>query len=247
MAITKKATAIALGTFISVGLTTQAQAGYMAADVAFVIDQSGSMQNEFAWLGNSLATMDNQMRANGIDARYAVAGYERLAGSESNKNIFVDFTKDFNTISSSVNFVNTYGSQERGYHAAHWALGGFNWQDNRVKMVILITDESGDQASTMSESQLAGVLKDNNVLLNVISMNNYASEWDEMVYTTKDGEKGFFDLDKLRADPELVTNEIIERKVKEIIEAPEPATAGVIGFGLLSLLLTRRRRFGQVK
>ena len=51
------------------------------ADVAFVVDQSGSMGFEFSWLGNSISSMNTVFGVNGITANYGVAGYERYAGS----------------------------------------------------------------------------------------------------------------------------------------------------------------------
>ncbi len=219
------------------------------ADVTFVIDQSGSMGGEFAWIGNSLSTIDTEIQNAGITTNYGVAGYENLAGSADARNAWVDLPSGIGNVVTEVNNVNLYGGFERHYHAVEWAGDNFSWTGgNYAKVMILVTDEPGNSLSSFSyggllgEAALGQYVSDNNILLNVITQRSNWSLWDSVALG---GTAGLFDLDFLRTNATAFTQDFTSRKIQEIINTnpvPEPSTFLLLGGGVAALAFYRRKK-----
>ncbi len=263
-------TKIWLLTFIFMAcLGSQAMAASYA-DIGFVIDQSGSMYDEFAWLGTSIGTIDTNIAGDpDIDGvNYGLAGYERTAGFEPTAsyypdNAWQDLTADISLITAEVNSVSVYGGTENSYHAASWAADNFSWSGGAyAKVLVLITDEPGDDTSypygysadysyggLTGEAALAQKMADNNILLNVITFQNYYQYWDDAVFVNPETSfAGLFDLSYLRTDAAGFTDDFTAAKLAEIEivdpdppVVPEPSTVLLLGSGLLGLFYVRRR------
>lgn len=238
-----------------VSVNTSSAASY--ADIAFVIDQSGSMGGEFRWLGNSINAIDTSIKDAGITARYGLAGYEDTTGTEYSGNAWVDLTSDINAIVNEVDDVSTYGGTEEGYQAADWAVNNFSWSGgNYLKVMILITDENSDNSSNYiygggtGETALAQMINDNNILLNVITLENLYDVWDGAVFTRDDPPGGpieylgLFNLDYLRTNPSGFTSDFVDAKIQEIQNTPPvpiPGAVWLLSSGLVGIVGLRRK------
>ncbi|MEJ2609258.1 MAG: VWA domain-containing protein [Candidatus Thiodiazotropha sp.] len=221
------------------------------ADIAFVIDQSGSMNGEFSWLSSSIDTISQGISDAGITARYAVAGYERDFGANgyyADTNVYQDFTSDISVITGATSNVTTYGGSEYSYNAAVDATTGFSWSDSAASVIILITDETSPQyGDTYSEVEVGNIMNSGDFLLNVIAQERDRSHWDEAAYST-DSYLGFFDINNLRDNASDFTAQFTAAKITEIINAPAPtpvpvpAAVWLFVSGLLGLVGFQRRK-----
>lgn len=244
--------------FFVLGFAGTSPAAYYA-DIAYVIDQSGSMGDEFNWLGTSINTMNATLTSGGITANYGLAGFELYAGTEPTgysgvNNAWADIGSSIADIQSQVTYAdnNLYGGRERSYHAAGWAADNFSWTGgDYVKVIILITDEFPydtysstyyySYAGLSNEAAVGQKMADEHILLNVITSTGLYSYWDGAVYSSG-SYQGLFDLNYLRTDPTGFTNAFVNAKMTEIIHAtPEPATLLLLGLGFLGIGVLRRR------
>lgn len=156
------------------------------ADVIFVVDESGSMGGEHAWLGSMITSLESNLNANqvgdGTDAsdfnRYALVGYgasdyylpnhgvgahkETVGGGDWGT------AAEFATATGSLI---TSGSTEDGWQAIDFALGNYTFRPNAALNVVLVTDEDRDNtdASITYNSILTDLLAEGAVLNSVVS------------------------------------------------------------------------------
>jgi hypothetical protein len=256
------------------GAAMSINASAVPVDIAFVVDQSGSMSAEFNWIPTVMTEIDTALGGYSqvTSTRYGVAGYERLTGTQNARNAYNDLTSDISAVSGEVSSSSLYGAVEKGYDAANWARTGFSWDNNAVKIMILLTDEAADQGSVIpdvgqgsDEANLGKILDDENFLLNVVTGTRYYSQWDEAVFDQNTTYKGLFDINTLRTNATQFTNDFVNAKVAEIVSqipvtppapqdpttpAPpppvstvsEPGTVFLFGLGLTGLGFFRSRQ-----
>lgn len=149
------------------------------ADVVFLIDESGSMGGEHAWLTNMVSSLDSEFVNAGITGnQYALVGFGSIdhASSQAPHKHDVDIVtagqQDWGTASqlsaATVNLV-TYGGFEDGWAAIDFAINNYSFRGNAAVNFVLVTDEDRDNSD--SSLTYAGVLSDMqglNALLNAV-------------------------------------------------------------------------------
>jgi len=218
------------------------------ADIAFVIDQSGSMGGEFGFLGGAigdfLTALNNDSRIN--NAQAALISYE------ASPTLVQDLTGDATTLSNAFSTVPLFGGIENALGAVDSAIPmgnidlGISYRPNSVKSIVLITDEDADDDSAAARTALESLIDDKGFLVNIIAdgfNGNFDSEFEQIARPTG----ALFDIDDFRNDRQGFFTQFTNTKIQEITQTPVPvpATAALFGLGLFALGLAgsyRRRR-----
>lgn len=153
------------------------------ADIIVVMDESGSMSGEQAWIGGSngmLAMLDDALIAEGVtNNRYALVGYGRwnIAGQEPFKHLLDGsdwgVPSDIPTLLTPP--MQAFGAKEDGYWALGFALDNYQFRADAALNIILITDEDRDNWSSDTYASILEDLGDHNATLNVIVNNPFGS------------------------------------------------------------------------
>jgi hypothetical protein len=150
---------------IAVGMwSSSAIAAVVASDVVFIVDESGSMNTEHAFLTSVLTDLDAALAAAGVVTRnYGVVGFgsrtiaAREVGPNSGLNNAADTITNFGSL-----LLN--GGTEDGYDGINFALNNYTFNAGAATNFILVTDEDRDTwngalsyAGILSDLQQAGV------------------------------------------------------------------------------------------
>ena len=124
-----------------------------AADIIFVVDESGSMAREHRWIREEVQILDQSLKRNGVGAGerfnlFALVGFGRNTPSEILGTTLTQLTSasDFVEVSNSLMLTGTF---EDGYAAIDYALENIATRPNTVKRIILVTD--GDREVLRSD------------------------------------------------------------------------------------------------
>ncbi|WP_369600664.1 vWA domain-containing protein [Hahella sp. SMD15-11] len=159
-------------------LSMSAGAGAVAitTDVITVVDESGSMSGEHAWLGGMIQSLDaafNTVAAGDpVSTQYGLVGFggagSHLAGHKHNVG-----GGDFGTApqyAAATGSLVLNGGFEDGYSGIHTALNDYTLRPTARTNVILVTDEDRDNLNTnsLTFSSILNNLKAENALLNAV-------------------------------------------------------------------------------
>lgn len=186
-------------------LSAQAQAIGAFADVIVLVDESGSMSTEHAWIGATILSLEAGLAAagvgTGVDAnRYALVGF---GGTSSSGHLLGHDHGGFTNAAgfdTNTGTLTLSGGLEDGYDAIDHALG-LSIRAGASFNIILITDEDRDNAgNTLTFNGILNAMKAQDAILNVV-VNNPFFESDGMTAAigvdsdgfayTKDGSGGF--------------------------------------------------------
>lgn len=147
------------------------------ADVLVLIDESGSMGGEQAWIGPTIGNLDSALQAAGVtDSRYGLVGYGSSGSGELGRSLPVGggqfgTAAEFATATGSLV---TSGSDEDGYSAIDYALDTYSFREGAAVNFILITDEDRDNLdSSLTFESTRSSLASRNILLNAIVDNPF--------------------------------------------------------------------------
>ncbi|NIO20504.1 MAG: VWA domain-containing protein, partial [Candidatus Aminicenantes bacterium] len=155
----------------------------VSTDVVFVVDESGSMAGEHAWLGTMIGSLDTAFSAvpapdGPVDAQYGLTGYgdSTTAGHSVAGHKHLVGGGDFGTAAqfqTATGGLITNGGFEDGYEAIDFALNNYAFRGApTIKSFVLVTDEDRDVFNAAltfasTEAALQGSL------LNVVVNNSF--------------------------------------------------------------------------
>lgn len=229
--------------------STGAQAGPVVdADIAFVIDSSGSMGGEFNFLGDAIGDFLSDLESSPLigTARAALVEYN------SHASLVQGLTSDPQALKAAFNTVSASGGTENAFSAIDAAITdlGINYGNaNTVKSTILITDEDADDVPGYSNSFNTGsstgdllALLNANGFLNNIIYDFGAGDQEFRPVAVPNG--SFFNINDFRSNRQQFFQNFTAAKIGEIEDratVPAPGTIALLGAGFLGIWIVRRR------
>jgi RHS repeat-associated protein len=118
------------------------------ADVVVVVDESGSMSGEHAWIADLAAPLEAHLVSNGVGSgdernRYGLIGYERAPREIP---VGGGLMGDYLELEAATRLLRLSGGFEDGWRASRHALIAYPLREQASKNIILITDEGRDNA-----------------------------------------------------------------------------------------------------
>ena len=112
------------------------------ADIAFLMDRSGSMGGERGFLKDNITNVAGQIATSGLDANFALVPYEE--GDDScDTEIAQDLTNDLGLLEDAFDYT-TCGGTENASEAISLAMNDLSWRGDAKQIVVVFTDEDDD-------------------------------------------------------------------------------------------------------
>lgn len=144
------------------------------ADIIFVVDESGSMGGEHAWLGNMVTSLDSELSAAGVTGnRFGLVGFGKSStgGGHLGRTINVG-GGDFGTaaqLAAATSSLLLNGSFEDGYSGLDFARQNYQFRNNAAINYILVTDEDRDNGNNaLTYASMLSSLTSQGALLNAV-------------------------------------------------------------------------------
>lgn len=164
----------------TLGVASAAKAAN-TADTIVIIDESGSMGGEQAWIRSMIQTLDLDLQAAGVtNNRYGLVGFGKTSPGTFGRSINVGgglfgSASDFATAAATGLVAN--GSIEDGYAGIDYALDNYTFRNGAAKNVIFITDEDRDvRNTTLNFTDTLNALKSKNILFNSVLRNPFSGD-----------------------------------------------------------------------
>lgn len=159
----------------------------ITADVVFLVDESGSMGGEHAWLSNMISNLESGLVNEGVGAsvsnQYSLIGFggsafaghlnphahdmDAVAAGTQEWGSATDFAAATSTLVTS-------GGTEDGWSALDWALNNLTYRADAAVNFVLVTDEDRDNTNgALNKVGLLAGLSSKNALLNVVVNNSF--------------------------------------------------------------------------
>ena len=147
--------------------------GANTADVLFVVDESGSMSTEHAWLGTMVMDLDNNLIAAGVsENRFGLIGYGayRWHGTTGHAHLVGGgLWGTAAELSTATGSLVVSGAKEDGWEAIDFGLANYDFRGDAALNVILITDEDRDNVDrSLTYSEMLSSLDAERGMLNVV-------------------------------------------------------------------------------
>lgn len=166
----------------TLGIASTARAA-TTSDTIVIIDESGSMSGEQAWIQNMIQALDIELQAAGVtNNRYGLVGFgsrgrtgDALGRSLNVGSGLFGNATEFATSASSNLLTN--GSFEDGYSGIDYALNNYTFRNGAAKNIIFVTDEDRDNGnSALSFSSTLSSLQSGGYLFNSVLNNKFSGD-----------------------------------------------------------------------
>jgi len=152
----KLSLAVAAAT-LGLAVTTSAQAQAISADIVTIVDESGSMSGEHAWLPGMITSLNTELTAvagsDSLSVNYGITGFGGSSAHRSGHAHDMDISDADHDMwgtadqyGSAAGTLVTSGGFEDGYEAMNYALGAYNFAEKATNF-ILVSDEDRDVTS----------------------------------------------------------------------------------------------------
>jgi len=161
-------------------LPSQVFAAPLGADVITVVDESGSMSTEHAFLTTAISNLDADLQTAGVTLNnYGLVGYGGHSPNANSGHKHLVGGNDFGTAaqySTAAGTLVTSGGTEDGYAGINFALNNYALRaGNFAHQIILVTDEDRDNTNNaLTFASILADLKANGAVLNVIVNNPFS-------------------------------------------------------------------------
>ena len=177
-----KFSTIVAAPILALGLATWSPAqATPAADVIFVVDESGSMSGEHSWLGSMISSMETDLLAAGIGGgvdknRYGLVGFgssSHAASQDPHQHDVGGAGSQFGTAAefgTATSGLVASGSVEDGWEAIMFALSysTIRTASDVALNIVLVTDEDRDNTSSDTFSSTLAALNTAGGILNTV-------------------------------------------------------------------------------
>lgn len=142
-------------------------------DIAFVIDDSHSMGDNFTEIENNIIDFADDVESAGLDARYGLITFCSQKSSDEPNQIDQPFTSDVGAFKATVGGVSTNcGTQEDNLDAINRAVTGLSWRAGAQKVIIHACDESNPNSNNVITDPTTLTTKLNNEDITLYSVSN---------------------------------------------------------------------------
>lgn len=148
------------------------------ADVIFVVDESGSMSGEHAWLGPMVGTLETNLQANqvgdGTDAadfnQYGLVGFGDSPPAPKTINVGGGLFGNATEFGTATGNLDLAGGFEDGWAGINFALDNYTpTRPGAALNIVLVTDEDRDNFdNSLSYQSILAKLNANNAVLNTV-------------------------------------------------------------------------------
>ncbi|MDX1981054.1 MAG: PEP-CTERM sorting domain-containing protein [Bryobacteraceae bacterium] len=119
----------------------------VTVDVIVVVDESGSMAGEHAWLPGMITSLNSALTGLGYDTRFGLYGFGNgLSGGANSGRELLDAGTAAAFGTAAVSLV-TSGGTEDGYAGLNFALNNYSFTSGSIVNYILVTDEDRDNTN----------------------------------------------------------------------------------------------------
>ena len=147
------------------------------SNVVFIVDESGSMAGEQAFLSSTVGKLDAALAAAGVtDRSYGVVGYGNGGFTTNLGRVVGSGLTDAATAATNLGSLGTGGFFEDGYSGIDFAIKAFNYTAGAAINFILVTDEDRDDGNAaLTFTSIKNAMTSRNILLNAVVNAQFSS------------------------------------------------------------------------